>query len=282
MKESFWIAKICLLSVFLVGLFMILLQGAMSKKYAKSNADAIQIAGLQRTDNDLPIEKYVYINLGETQSEQKEFQPLDLLPEDAAALADIRLDALREVNEEVIGWIEIPGTEVSYPVLQGEDNQYYLTHDWKKEHSISGAVFMECKSDPSLIRFHTIVYGHRMRNGTMFGSLKYYKNLEYWQEHPYVYMVNDSGIYRYDIFAAWEAEVEDMVYQLNLRGQEENFIRLSLEKSLINTGIIPGTKNRILTLSTCTGNGHARRWVVQAYMTKAYAGRDSLKEINED
>ena len=96
------------------------------------------------------------------------------LPEEAAALTELDLDGLRAVNGDVIGWILIPGTELSYPVVQGADNQYYLTHNWKKEPSSGGAVFLECTNSSDFMGFNTIVYAHRMNNETMFGTFRYF------------------------------------------------------------------------------------------------------------
>lgn len=86
------------------------------------------------------------------------------------------------------GWILIPNTVISYPLLQGEDNQYYLNHTWKKWTSAVGAIFMDSQNNPNLTDFNTIVYGHRMNNGSMFASLKNYKKQSYWQAHPCVYI----------------------------------------------------------------------------------------------
>lgn len=178
----------------------------------------------------------------------------------------IDLPALQEVNTDVLGWIEIPDTEISYPLLQFEDNQYYLNHTWKKEENSVGSIYLECMVDPELGDFNTIVYGHRMRNLSMFGSLKFYEDIDYWRDHPSVYVMIDGEAYRYDIYAAYKAAPDDIVYGLGIksRPKKQEFIQFGLEHSVIDTGVIPTTYDRILTLSTCTGNGHAKRWVVQA------------------
>lgn len=189
-----------------------------------------------------------------------------------AVLANIDLEALRAVNEDVIGWISIPGTELSYPLMQGTDNPYYLSHNWKKEASGGGSVFLENTNDRDLTDFHTIVYAHRMRNDTMFGTLKYYEKLDYWQEHPAVYVVTEAGLYGYDIFSAQEASVKGIVYRLDIveSGMEEEFLRYCIENSVIDTGITPEVSDQILSLSTCTGNGHSNRWVVHAVLRRIW------------
>ena len=186
----------------------------------------------------------------------------------ADALRNMDFTALREVNSDVLGWIMIPGTRISYPLLQGEDNQYYLKHTWKKWTSVVGAIFLECQNSPDLSDFNTIVYGHRMNNGSMFASLKNYKQQSYWAAHPCVYITDDNGSHKYEIFAAYEVSTAGTTYQLGISSDasKQAFIDYCLGQSVIDTGITPTVYDRILTLSTCTGNGHATRWVVQAVL----------------
>lgn len=208
----------------------------------------------------------------ETQSEMEEEpdqeeKPVYVDPY-ADALRNMDFTALREVNDDVLGWIVIPNTVLSYPLVQGDDNEYYLDHTWKKWTSVVGAIFMEYANSPDLGNFNTIIYGHRMNNGSMFASLKYYKNLSYWQAHPYVYITNDAGSHQYEIFAAYEVSTTGETYRLQFADTQarQDFIDYCLAQSVIDTGVVPNTYDRVLTLSTCTGNGHATRWVVQAVL----------------
>lgn len=132
----------------------------------------------------------------------------------AQALKDMDFSALRQQNPDVLGWILIPGTRVSYPVVQGTDNSYYLDHTWRGGKNSVGAIFMECRNSSDLSDFNTIIYGHRMNNRSMFGTLSQYKSRSYWQAHPYVYLTDDSGTHRYEIFAAGEVSVDSDVYRL--------------------------------------------------------------------
>ena len=184
----------------------------------------------------------------------------------AQALKDMDFSALRQQNPDVLGWILIPGTRVSYPVVQGTDNSYYLDHTWRGGKNSVGAIFMECRNSSDLSDFNTIIYGHRMNNRSMFGTLSQYKSRSYWQAHPYVYLTDDSGAHRYEIFAAGEVSVDSDVYRLGLRSDSsrQSFLDSCLALSALNTGVTPHTYDKVLTLSTCTGNGHATRWVVQA------------------
>lgn len=184
----------------------------------------------------------------------------------ADALRNMDFTALREVNSDVLGWILIPNTVISYPLVQGNDDQYYLKHTWKKWSSVVGSIFLEARNRADLSDFNTIIYGHRMNNGSMFASLKNYKKQSYWSAHPYVYITDDYGSHRYEIFAAYEVSVSGNTYQLGFSGDADKqaFLDDCVGRSVISTGVIPTIYDRILTLSTCTGNGHATRWVVQA------------------
>lgn len=186
----------------------------------------------------------------------------------ADALRTMNFTALRKVNSDVLGWILIPGTKISYPIVQGTDNQYYLTHTWKKWTSVVGSIFMEYTNDRDFSDFNTIIYGHRMNNGSMFAGLKYYKTQSYWKSHPTVYITDDNGTRKYDIFAAYEVSIKGDTYRLSFSSDQtkQAYIDYCLNQSVIDTGITPNTWDQILTLSTCTGNGHATRWIVQAVL----------------
>ena len=192
-----------------------------------------------------------------------------LLALSLAALAAVDLEALRAYNPEVAGWIEIPDTGISYPLMQGANNQWYLKHTWTGEPSSVGAIFMDSRNSRDLGDFHTVVYGHRLRSGAMFAPLRFYEDDAYRQEHPSVYIADDAGLHRYDIFAVYAADVKDRVYQeLDVEDEEtrQAFIRFCLDSALADTGVTPEAGDRILTLSTCTGDGYAQRWVVQAVL----------------
>lgn len=177
----------------------------------------------------------------------------------------IDLSSLQEVNADVVGWIEIPGI-LSYPLMQGKDNSFYLTHAWNGERNDAGAVFLDWRTDAALGGFNTLIYGHRMRDGSMFGSLKHYKDTDFWRENPSVYLSNEAGTWRYDIYAAYETELTVETYRLEFSDLDEKhvFIRQGLEQSVINTGIMPTAEDTIITLSTCSGGNRNTRWVVQA------------------
>lgn len=194
---------------------------------------------------------------------------LPVLPEQdphAEALEAMDLEALREVNPDVVGWILIPDTQINYPLMQGTDNSYYLERTWDKKSNATGSIFLEYLSNPELTDFNTILYGHNMNDGSMFAGIREYRNDTYWQEHPYIYIRSDQGVYRYEIFSSYLATVNSITFGLGFPGEEarSQFLDHALENSVIHTGIHPETTDRIITLSTCSGSTYYTRWVIHA------------------
>lgn len=187
-------------------------------------------------------------------------------PQPEVPLESLSIEALQAVNSDVLGWIEIPDTALSYPLVRGADNDWYLNHAWNGQWTSVGSIFVDYRCAADLTDFHTIVYGHRMRNGSMFASLKYYDDQSHWEAHPHVFIRSGEHVRQYAIFAAYEAPVQSPTY--TLPGEEESarqaLIDFALEQSVIDTGLVPTAADRILTLSTCTGDGYETRWVVQA------------------
>lgn len=182
------------------------------------------------------------------------------------ALSTANLAAVQKVNSDVKGWIYVTDTKISYPIIYYKDNDYYLRRSWKKKSSVAGTIFMECKCSPDFSNFNTIIYGHRMNNGTMFGDLKYYKTKSYWKAHPNVYIVTNDGVSVYNIYAAYEVSTSGETFKISFSNDEakREYIDFTLKNSVINTGIIPTVNDHIITLSTCPTKGYETRWIVQA------------------
>lgn len=183
------------------------------------------------------------------------------------ALGAMDISVLQQINPDVVGWIEIPNTVVSYPILHTNNNSYYLNKTWRKDYSSVGSIFLECENRADLSQFNTLIYGHNMRDGSMFSNLKDYQDTEYWQEHPTIYVASGGQVKAFDVYAAYVVGVWEITYGLELNDPavRQEFIDFGLAESEIDTGIIPTINDSILTLSTCTGTGRSgSRWVVQA------------------
>ena len=184
----------------------------------------------------------------------------------AAALKDIDLAALKEINADVIGWFLIPGTTISYPLLQGTDNEYYLNYTWDNRESFVGSIFMDHTANPGLSDFNTIIYGHNLGDSHMFSTLTKFKSQSYYQSHPYFYIVNAQGIFRYQIIASYKAAADSTVFRIRFAGPDSKqaYLDQVMQHSVIDTGITPTADDRIVTLSTCVRGEANNRWIVQA------------------
>lgn len=188
----------------------------------------------------------------------------------ASSLLELDLSSLQAINPDVVGWIVIPGTPVSYPLLHGEDNRHYLSHDWQGGYSPSGSIFIECDDAPDFSGFNTRIYGHRMGDSTMFNSLRHYEDASYLTAHPTVYVVTEGWVRTYEIFAVCEVTVDAPVYWLVGEQPEyrQDVIDFCMCNSVVSTGRFPSTSGRMLTLSTCTGLLPSEdRWIVAAMET---------------
>ena len=181
-------------------------------------------------------------------------------------LEKMDLAALQEVNPDVVGWIRIPDTKVDYPLLQGQDNDFYLNKTWDKKKNSVGSIFLEHRNSNDFTDYNTIVYGHNMNDGSMFAALRDYTDHHYWKKHPYIYVRTGAGVFRYEVFSSYKAKLDSPAYGLSFQQSETKakFLTESLKQSRYDTEIIPAPNDRILTLSTCSGMGYTSRWLVQA------------------
>jgi sortase B len=192
------------------------------------------------------------------------------LPMELSFLKELDLAALREQNAQVLGWIYIPGTEISYPLMADDSNYTYLSSDWTGGGSTLGSIFMECENSRDLTDFNTIIYGHNIVNGSMFGTLKDFGQQDYFDSHREIYLVTDGGVYRYTSFASNEAQINSDTYKMHYKTAEKRLeaIGLYTESSVVESDLVPNEEDNILTLSTCVGySSYYTRWVVQAVQT---------------
>ena len=160
---------------------------------------------------------------------------------------------LLSINEEVVAWISIPALELEYPVTQGEDNEYYLHYAYNKEPNFAGSIFLNFRNHADFQDQNTILYGHNMLNGSMFGSLKHLDV----STHPKIIVYTPESVLEYEAVDNRIISVsEKEYYQTSLQG--EDF--LDVLKGL-SPEISEADGERILTLSTCNGNSAQRRIV---------------------
>lgn len=264
--------------LFLLGaglMFRQLLQYRAAEKARQEAQQLIQTAMQAQKKEEEPQPETIPAAV-ETVPEEATAQPVQTamqqtpLEEEAQFLMQMDLTALQDVNEDVFGWIHITGSDISFPLLRSYDNEDYLYHAWDGSYSASGSIFLECKNNRNLLDFNTIIYGHHMRNGTVFAPIMNYDDEAYRDEHPYIYILTENGLRRYEVFSAYEADITSDTYRLYYPDEQAKLTALEhfTQSSVLEKGITPTKDDYILTLSTCTGTGiYDTRWVVQAVLT---------------
>lgn len=185
---------------------------------------------------------------------------------------DIDFDELESINKDVVGWIYMEALPdiINYPLVQGDNNEYYLHHTYKKEDVFAGSIFVDYKNSSDFSDQNTIIYGHNMNNGSMFGSLKKYKNQETIDKSPYFWIITKDEAYKYQIFSIYTASVEGDTYTL-IKGPGSETIDYAVsmwKKSELDMGDFDFKEtDKIITLSTCTGDS-STRFVVQGIRIK--------------
>jgi sortase B len=171
---------------------------------------------------------------------------------------------LLEINPDYLLWISIPGMSINYPVVRNQYPGYYLNHTFLGTENPSGSLFIqEDASGPGA--GNLVIFGHNMKDGTMFADLKQYKSQEFYKDHRNVQIYDKGRWYQAEIYSVQITNENDLdCYETGFVSQreKENFILSMKEKSIYSTSYLPTPNNTLITLSTC--HGSAERMIVQA------------------
>ena len=183
----------------------------------------------------------------------------------------VDFDALLEINEDCVAWIYIEDTAINYPVVQGADNSYYLKHLFDRKWNSAGCIFLDSRVASDMSNRHSIIYGHHMKNGTMFSGLTQYKKQQYYDEHPEALLITPNATYRIEFFAGYVASVEDSAWKIGFESDEEfeTWIKEAKQRSWFESPLSPAVTDRILTLSTCSYEFDNARFVLHAIIIEA-------------
>ena len=200
-------------------------------------------------------------------------------------------NALKNVNPDVQGWLYQKGTVINYPVVQGTDNDTYLHTRFDKQWSGGGTLFVDCRMEKDFKGFNSIIYGHHMKDGSMFRSIRgYTKEDGYYDKHKTLELATPHGNYHLVGFSAFitKATDEDTYKMTYDEAEKQAYIDRAWERSElpITRDSVDVTKNdRLVTLSTCAYDYEEARYIVMCKMvpwTKAevQAGKDAQKQID--
>lgn len=194
--------------------------------------------------------------------------------DDSVVLPSVDFEILQENGPDIIAWLTLPDTAVNYPVTQAEDNDYYLRHLYDGTYNKAGCLFADYENKKDFSDRNTIIYGHNMRDGSMFASLNEYKEQSYYDSHPQMYLVTPDGGYLCDIFAAFEAKPKESgsdtsPWRMEWKddGAYTTWLSAMADRSVVETDVTVTSSDKLLTLSTCTPGG-ASRFIVMGKLTE--------------
>lgn len=181
---------------------------------------------------------------------------------------------LKQENQDVIGWIQIDNTDINYPILQSSDDEYYLKHNYKKEKSKYGSIFIKSSCNILDTKSNVIIYGHNMNDTQMFNQLLNYENKDYYTEHPIIRLATEQGESQYEIVSVFKSRVfyqdETNVfryYNYTTFDDEKTYsayIENCKKIQLYDTGVSAEYGEQLITLSTCEYSQSNGRFVVVA------------------
>lgn len=179
---------------------------------------------------------------------------------------------LKEINEDIVGWVSIEDTKINYPILQAEDNDYYLTKNYEKEESIAGSIFMDYRNDVESYNPNMVVYGHRMRDNSMFNSLKNFLKEDFFYNHKTIQFDTMYESYTAEVFAAYSTTTDFDYIQTDFDNAIDFWVLTEKmrQKSKFQSDVSLNMEDQIITLSTCdyTLDPDQGRLVVHAKLVK--------------
>lgn len=175
---------------------------------------------------------------------------------------EVNFEKLKSQNEDTVAYLIVKNTEVDNVVVKGKDNDYYLNHNFNKTSNVAGWIFADYRNKFDGSDRNIIIYGHNMRDGSMFGTLKNALNNAWQQDksNQTIILITEKGKLEYEVFSTYQIEAEE--YYLNTEfsndAEYEKFLDTIKNRSNYDYGVSLTSQDKILTLSTCTGNGKDR------------------------
>ena len=189
-----------------------------------------------------------------------EFVTVDETKEDEKYVVDF--EKLKEKNSDVVAWLKVNGTNIETTVVKTTDNDYYLTHNFNKEYNSAGWIFADYKNKVDGTDKNLVIYGHNMRDDSMFGSLKWVINEDWYnnEDNKYITLVTENETQIYEVFSVYQIEKEDYYIQTNFNTEKKfsAFLETIKKRSKKDFNVDVNKEDNILTLSTCANNNKYR------------------------
>lgn len=170
-----------------------------------------------------------------------------------AAPVSADFDVLQRENPDIIAWLYSEGTPINYPVVQAEDNKYYLRRLTDGSYNSNGTLFLDCRCAPDFSEFSSIIFGHRMKSKAMFGTLPEYAEQEYFEAHPVMWLLTPENDYRIELVAGFMTYAGSEVYEpMESEREKQEFLDNAISNSLFESNVRCSTEDRFVCLSTCS------------------------------
>lgn len=212
----------------------------------------------------------VEISNTETETVPEIIQAVDTLPDEVRQSLIDSAQSLNSVYPDALGWLYIPNTNINYPVMQSDDNEYYLTHAYDGSGLKSGSAFLDYRCEGRFMNPINIVYGHNMKNGSMFAGVLNFTDRGYFDSHKYGWLATPETVYRIDFFSCAIADWHDSLYDGSLAVAE--WIPQICEKSVVCREMSYSDEDRFISLSTCSYEFQNARTVLTGRLVETIGG----------
>ncbi len=195
------------------------------------------------------VKNKFYQNHSTFNDQQQDVYDPDVMPKNTQP----NFEQLLSDNKDVKGWIKIGDTKIDYPIVQGADNETYLTKNYYKEYSPAGSIFLDFRNNIDTLDDNTVIYGHRMKDGSMFEPLMHYTDENFYKQNPIIELKTLYGNYEAEVFAAYKTTTDFDYIQTDFssKKQYKQFLNEINKKSLLHSDITIDENDKIITLSTC-------------------------------
>ena len=191
-----------------------------------------------------------------------EFVTVDETKEDNEKKYVVDFEKLKEKNSDIVAWLKVNGTNIETTVVKTTNNDYYLTHNFNKEYNSAGWIFADYKNKVDGTDKNLVIYGHNMRDDSMFGSLKWVINEDWYnnEDNKYITLITENETQVYEVFSVYQTEKEDYYIQTNFDTEKEfnTFAQTIKKRSKKDFNVDVNKEDNILTLSTCANNNKYR------------------------
>ncbi len=218
---------------------------------SKNYAQKLQEAVMQQTDAET--------------ADQADFGEKKDTAEEESIPEQIDFASLQQISTDAKAWIFSPETKINYVIAQAQDNDYYLHRLLDGTEARAGTLFLDYRNQEDFSDWNTIVYGHHMKDGSMFASLINYQNQNYYEEHPVMYLYLPKHRYRLEVIAGYTTGTEDQIYTIPWTiAEKQQLVEYVTKKSDFHVGVVVDENDRLVTLSTCSYSYDDARYVVIA------------------